>query len=69
MRRTVEGETYDAVYEVYYLDDDVINGWSEDPASPIHYHDIEAGNLLDEIERFALACEKPVLDWETGKEI
>ena len=67
MRRTVEGETFDAVYEVYYLNDETINGWSEDPAYPMFHHDSDDGDLLDDIERFIQACEKPVLDWETGK--
>jgi hypothetical protein len=65
MRRTVDGETFDAVYEVFYTDDGVVEGWTDNPVSPMS----EPGNIREDIERFLRACDKPMLDWETGKEI
>ena len=79
MRRTVRivlggqnhgTETFDAVYEVYYNDDGSIEGWTQEPSSPMA--DVpgdDGNNLKQDIERFLLACEKPILDWDSGKEI
>lgn len=79
MRRTVKtvvngqdfgDETFDAVYEVYYNDDGSIEGWTQDPTSPLA--DVPGDNgssIEDDIARFLVACKRPTLDWETGKEI
>ncbi len=69
MRRTDGVETWDAVYEVYYNEDGSISGWTENPAAPMFHHEIDSGDLRAEIGRFFLACDLPVLDWATGKEI
>lgn len=71
MKRTVDGETFFAVYEVYYDDAGNVTGWTEDPASPVYDPavDEEGTTMRTEIERFLRACDKPTLDWGTGKEI
>lgn len=71
MRRIVDGETYLSVYEVYYDDKGNVTGWTDEPASPMHCPDVdsEGYDLRADIQRFMDACDKPTLDWETGKEI
>lgn len=69
MRRTEGEETWDAVYEVYYDDHGNVTGWTDNFVSPVFYRDIDSGGLRDEINRFLLACDQPILDWHTGKEI
>jgi len=69
--KEVSNTVWYAVHEVYYDDHDNVDGWTEEPAYPTYYPDEDDGqhNLLDDIARFAKACELPVLDYETGKEI
>jgi len=74
MRRTYgEGEhqeVVDEIYEVYYNDDNTVSGWTQDPVGPAFYVDVDEGNSIrDDVERFLRACDKPILDYETGKEI
>jgi hypothetical protein len=69
MRRTVNGETFDAVHEVYYNADGSVTGWTENGVSPTFHHETDSGDIRSEIERFLRACDQPVLDWETGKEV
>lgn len=66
MRRSAIGETTIAIHEVYYDEDDHIEGWTETPCHPI-------GNtvcgLMDEIVTMLEAFDKPVLDYESGVEV
>lgn len=60
-----------AVHEVYYDEHGNIDGWTQEPAYPTFFPNIddEQHSLKDDIARFMRACDKPVLDYETGKEI
>ena len=75
MRRTyvspIETNVIDEIYEVYYYDDGTINGWTNDPVGPMFYVDEDDGqsSIRDDIQRMMEACDKPTLDYETGKEI
>jgi hypothetical protein len=73
MRRKYESgdeiEIVDEIYEVYYEDDGTVNGWTENPVGPSHYVGVDDGTIKDSVMRFLRACERPTLDYETGKEI
>lgn len=67
VQKTPTGEeaTY-GFHEVYYREDDSIEGWTEDPCAPM-------GETFDELSndlaRMLAAMTRPVLDNETGREI
>ena len=75
MRRTYlsdfGGETLDEIYEVHYDDNGNVTGWTERPGGPCYYVDADdgEGSIRDDIQRMMEACDKPILDYETGKEI
>lgn len=69
MRQYHGEDSFDAIYEVYYDENDNVDGWTEEPVGPRHYVEIDEGSLLDQIERMIKATEKPILDYNTGKEI
>jgi len=54
------------IYEVYYTAKDKPNFWSEDPLPPIGD---SLKELKDDFKLYKRALDKPVLDFETGKEI
>lgn len=62
----IEGEEEFAFYEVYYDDDDKPDGWSKDP-QPMTALDVDG--IRWTVEKLKEAMEKPVLDYDTGKEI
>jgi len=65
-----ETEIVDEVYEVYYDHAGRITGWTADPVGPSYYVGVDEGTgIVDDIHRFLRACDKPTLDYETGKEI
>jgi hypothetical protein len=74
MRRAYESggeiEIIDEIYEVYYDDNGQVNGWTQDPVGPSFYVDVDEGTgIADDVKRFMRACDKPTLDYTTGKEI
>jgi hypothetical protein len=64
-------EVLDEIYEVYYDDDGSVNTWTENPVGPIFYvnEDDDQESIKDDVNRFLLACDKPILDYETGKKL
>lgn len=68
MRRSEGGETFDGIYEVYYDNDNNVTGWTTDPVAPICSQDDEY-TFKEILEQYITACDKPILDWESGKEI
>lgn len=75
MRREYESgdmvEIIDEIYEVYYKDDGTVDGWTQEPVGPSFYVDgaDDHESIKDDIMRFLRACDKPILDYKTGKEI
>jgi hypothetical protein len=72
MQVTSDNELVYAIHEVYYDDDNVVTGWTENPVSPHGYFSEEDDindEILDDIGRFVRATTMPVLDWVTGLEI
>jgi hypothetical protein len=55
-----------SIHEVYYKDDGKVRTWTEDPMEP-------GGDTVEEVQQdlkwMARALTKPILDYETGKEI
>jgi hypothetical protein len=65
-----ESELVDEIYEVYYDDDGNVVNWTENPVGPSFYVGVDEGDgIVDSVKRFLRACDKPTLDYETGKEI
>lgn len=61
-------EPFDAIYEVYYDDEDNVTGWTQDPATAMA--SVELDEKLDNVlDMMRGALEKPTLDFFTGKEI
>lgn len=60
-----------AIHEVYYDAKGNVDGWTAEPAYPVFYPEEDDGQitLKDDVARFARACDKPILDFATGKEI
>lgn len=52
------------MYEVYYTEDDVPDGWSTEPIN-MTSEDLVGFKTL--MEKYQMALDKPVLDYETGK--
>ena len=75
MRRTYthpdgETEVIDSIHEVYYDEDGTIVTWTTDGVAPTFHVGVDEGTgIADDINRFLRATDKPILDWETGKEI
>lgn len=77
MRRTYPSpsgdEIIDEIYEVYYKPDGTVDMWTDDPVSPSCYVNMEQdenwNTIRKAVEIFAKACDKPTLDYETGKEL
>ena len=65
MKRTFPNEVLYQIHEVFYDDEDNVDGWTENPVtvSGIDMEDLKKGYKL-----IGTAFEKPVLDWDTGKE-
>ena len=63
VRKVSEGDSYFEVHEVYYTDDDRIEGWSVEPMSP-------SGNTFEELGKdlayMTQALERPLLEEITG---
>ncbi len=71
MKRTYAGEISYAIHEVFYHDDGMLNGWTKEPVAPIfNGEDGDGIELLRaEFNSQMLAFDKPILDYETGKDI
>jgi len=59
--RTVDGETFYTIHEVYYDDNNDIEVYSTEPMYPCG-NDIE--ELMGDIDYFGEALSEPVLKWE-----
>lgn len=66
IKRTDDEETFYAVHEVYYEDDDTIISCTENPIAPLFNETIDepGHSLKKDFERQMEALEKPILNWE-----
>ena len=69
MRRTTITHDYtdiiDGIHEVYYEKDGTVSSWTADAVEIMS----EPGDMEEELKHVCKALEKPILDYETGKEI
>lgn len=60
-------ETYYAIYEVYYAEDGSITNWTQDASGSPFGATLE--EMSNDLAWIMTALTKPVLDYETGKEV
>lgn len=60
-------ETYYAIYEVHYNDDDTVRNWTETASGSPFGATME--EMTDDLAWIMIALTKPVLDYETGLEV
>ena len=71
IRRKDNEGYYDAIHEVYYKENGEIDSITENPISVlVNKYDIEEGHsIVDELNRMIEGAAKPVIDYDTLKEI